>query len=246
MRWLVPVASVVLGAAGWWLVALDAGPLLVPTPTEVALATAAHAERLLVASMHTAVATLLGLLAATALGLAAAVAGWWSRPLALGLLPYTVAVQIVPIVAVAPLLVVWLGYGTAVAAGTAAIAAFYPVYAAAQAGLLAPSAELVDLFTLYRVPRHVELWRLRLPASLPTLFSGLRSAAGLAVIGAIVGEFVGSNGLPPTLGYLVVFSSRSANLALCFAAVAAAGALALFLHGALALLHRLTVARWYG
>ncbi len=242
----VPVLAVGVGVATWWAVADRVGPLLLPTPWEVGAAAISEFERLGTATWHTLVATACGLLVASTLGLAAAVAAWWRRPLALALLPYTVAVQIVPIVAVAPLLVVWLGYGTAVASVTAAIAAFYPVYAAASTGLRAPSADLVDLFALYRASRWAELWRLRLPAALPTLLSGLRSAAGLAVIGAIVGEFVGSNGFPPTLGYLVVFSARSANLGLCFAAVLAAGVLALSLHALLAALDRATVARWYG
>jgi NitT/TauT family transport system permease protein len=162
------------------------------------------------------------------------------------LVPYTVLLQIVPIVAIAPMLVIWLGYGTRVAATTAAIAAFYPVYSAATTGLRAPSQELVDLLRLYGASRPQELWLLRLPAALPSLFAGLRTAAGLAVIGAIVGEFVGSNGAPPTLGWLVMFSARSARTDLCFAAIACAAAIALTLHGALRLAERRAIGRWYG
>jgi NitT/TauT family transport system permease protein len=183
---------------------------------------------------------------AALLGLGLAVLAWWSRPMRLVLLPYTVLLQIVPIVAVAPLLVVWLGYGTPVAVCTAAIVAFYPVYSATATGLEAPSRDLVDLLRLYRAPRWRELTDLRLPAALPAISSGMRSAGGLAVIGAIIGEFVGSNGMPPTLGQLVVYSARSARMDLCFAAIGCAAALAMAVHAGLRMAEARLLGRWYG
>ena len=118
--------------------------------------------------------------------------------------------------------------------------------AATRTGLVAPGQELVDLLRLYGASRVRELWLLRLPAALPAAFAGLRTAAGLAVIGAIVGEFVGSNGSPPTLGWLVVYAARSARMDLCFAAIVVAAALALTLHGALRLVEERAIGRWYG
>ncbi len=238
--------SLAIGVVAWWVVARHVGPLLLPTPMAVLRVMILERPRLLDATGHTALAALGGLVVASIFALAAAVAAWWSAPLRLALTPYTVLVQIVPIAAIAPLLVVWLGYGLAVAASTAAIASFYPIYSAAVTGLAAPTQDLVDLFRLYGARRHQELWRLRLPASLPSLFSGLRSAGGLAVIGAIVGEFVGSNGIPPTLGQIVVYSARSARLDLCFAAVGAAGLLALTSLTTIRFLERRAIGRWYG
>ncbi len=243
---LGPALAVLGGLVLWAVVAERVGPLLLAGPVDVARALVAERARLGEATLRTAVSAIGGLGAAALLGVALAVGAWWSRALRAALLPYTVVLQVVPIVAIAPLLVVWLGYGTAVALTTAVIAAFYPVYSAATTGLAAPPRELVDLFALYGAGRPRELWLLRLPAALPALFSGLRSAAGLSVIGAIVGEFVGSNGYPPTLGYLVVFSARSARPDLCFAAIVCAAALALAQHGALRLLERRAIGRWYG
>lgn len=239
-------AGIALGLAVWTVVATRAGPLLLATPLDILRALLADHARLASATVATGLSAGGGLLAASGLGLLLAIASWWSAGLRAALLPYTVLLQIVPIVAIAPLLVIWLGYGSGVALCTSIIAAFYPVYSAAGTGLAAPSRDLVDLLALYGADRRRELTVLRLPAALPALFSGLRTAAGLAVIGAIVGEFVGSNGQPPTLGYIVVYSARSARPDLCFAAIVCAAFLALSLHVLLRLAERRTIGWWYG
>lgn len=245
-RALPALLGVAIGLVVWTLAAEAAGRLLLASPLAVARALAADRTQLAEATARTAAAALGGLGIAALLGVAVAVAAWASRLLRGALLPYTVLLQVVPIVAVAPLLVVWLGYGLGVALCTSVLAAFYPVFSAASTGLRAPAQDLVDLFRLYGASRARELVGLRLPAALPALFSGLRSAAGLAVVGAIVGEFVGSNGYPPTLGYLVVFAARSARPDLAFAAIACAAALALSLHALLRAAERRAIGRWYG
>lgn len=244
-RWITP-AALAAGLLAWELGGRMAGPLLLPGPIAVLGALGRHHERLLVATGQTALGSLGGLALALLLGVGAAVAAWASAPLRRALIPYTVLLQVVPIVAVAPLLVVWLGYGLPVAVASSFIASFYPVWSSASTGLVAPAPELVDLLRLYRAPRWRELVDLRLVAALPALFSGVRSAAGLAVIGAIVGEFVGSNGVPPTLGQLVVYSARSAQTDVAFAAIACATALALLLHGAARWTEARAIGRWYG
>lgn len=243
---LVVGGSLAGGVLLWALLAERAGPLLLPTPAAVLVALVDEREKLSRAAWETGVAALAGLAVASALGLLAAGAAWWSRALRLVVLPYTVLVQIVPIVAIAPMLVVWLGYGRGVALTTAAIASFYPVYSAAQTGLLAPSPDLIDLYRLLGASRLQELLGLRAWAALPAFFSGLRTAGGLAVIGAIVGEFIGSNGAPPTLGYTVLFASRSARSEVAFAAILVAGALALAIGAAVGWLERRWIGRWYG
>jgi NitT/TauT family transport system permease protein len=245
-RALVVVGASAFGLVLWWWAARRAGPLLLPEPPAVVSALWRERARLGAALLETGTSALGALVLATAAGLGAAVAGWWSRALAAALVPYTVLVQVVPIVAIAPMLVVWLGYGSAVALCTGAIAAFFPVYSSAITGLASPAQDWVDLFRLHGATRGQELLRLRLPAALPALFSGLRSAGGLAVIGAIVGEFVGSNGSPPTIGQLVVYAAGSANMDLCFAAVTVAALLALSVRLLLGWLERRTIGHWFG
>lgn len=243
---IIAIAAFALGFAAWWAVAVSVGPLLLPTPVDVGSALWTSSAKLAEAGFQTGIAALGGLGAASALGVLAAVAGFWSRGLKAALVPYTLLIQVVPIVAIAPLLVVWLGYGRSVALVTAAVAAFYPVFSAATTGLVSASPDWVALFRLYGASRWRELWSLRLMAALPSIFAGLRTAGGLAVIGAIVGEFVGSNGSPPTLGYLIVFSARSAELGLCFAAVAVSAGLALIFLAVVGAAEQKLVGRWFG
>jgi NitT/TauT family transport system permease protein len=238
--------AVLLGGALWQLAATRAGPILLAGPVEVARALATDHARLATATLQTGLSATGGLVLAAVLGVTLAVAAWWSRALRAAVLPYTVLMQVVPIVAIAPLLVVWLGYGRGVAFTTAVLAAFHPVYSAMGTGLVSPARELVDLFALLRAGRGQELRLLRLPAALPSLFGGLRSAAGLSVIGAVVGEFVASNGQPPTLGHLVLSSARSARPDLCFAAITCAAALAIVQGVVLRALERRAIGRWYG
>lgn len=242
----ITAVAALSGLVAWHLAARFAGPLLLPTPLAVVAALGTHAERLATATAQTALGTLGGLGLALLLGIGAAVVAWASPALGRALLPYTVLVQVVPIVAIAPLLVVWLGYGLPVAVTTSFIASFYPVWSAASTGLVAPAPELVDLLRLYRAPRWRELVDLRLVAALPALFSGVRTAAGLAVIGAIVGEFVGSNGVPPALGQVVVYEARSARIDVAFAAITCAAGLALGLHALVRVAEVRAIGRWYG
>ena len=143
--------------------------------------------------------------------------------------PYAIFFQIVPIVAIAPLLVIWFGYGPRAVVAAAAVVSVFPVIANTLAGLLSVDPNLRDLFRLHGASRCATLWKLRLPWALPYLLTGLRIAAGLAVIGAIVGEFVGGGGL----GVVVLGAMRQQRTDLVFAAVGYASllGLALFARG---------------
>ena len=164
----------------------------------------------------------------------------------IALYPYALLLQTVPIVAIAPLLVVWLGYGLPVATVTAAIVAFFPLLTSANLGLRSASSAQVELLQLYGASWTQTLWKLRLPAALPFIFGGLRTAVGLAVIGAVVGEFVGSTGTPACLGYLVLQSARSADTGLTFATIGVTALLALVLFGAVRLAERHMIGSWHG
>jgi NitT/TauT family transport system permease protein len=245
-RFLPSVLGVMLAALFWTLAAKAAGPLLLPSPSAVIGSLIQDHERLFVAVQQTTLAALAGLSIAALVGLATATASFSSRTVGALLSPWLLALQVVPIVAIAPLLVVWLGYGLPVAVTTAFIASIFPVHSAGRSGLLAASQDQVDLLRLYGASSLQILLQLRLRLALPGLFAGFRVAAGLAVIGAIIGEFVGSNGVPPTLGQLVVYSARSARTDLCFAAIVCAGLLAACLQAAIAALERAMIGRWYG
>ncbi len=214
----------------WLLLSLRLPAVLLPSPAEVLIASTEG--RVWVATATTALSALGGLAIASVIALSSAVLFLRSRWLELALYPYALLLQTVPIVAIAPLLLVWLGYGTPVAVTSAAIVSFFPILTSANVGLRAVDSSQVELLQLYGASWWQELLKLRIPSALPYIFAGYRSAVGLSVIGAIVGEFVASNGLPVSLGYLVLSTARSAQTETTFAAILASTLLALALFGA--------------
>ncbi len=242
--WAVWIAAAI-GLAAWSGLAARVPPVLLPSPLEVAVSMWEHAAVLAQATAITGAGALGGLAVATILGVAGGIAFLWSRTLERALLPYALLVQTVPIVAIAPLLVIWLGYGVPVAAAAAAIAAFFPLLTATHVGLSSAPPARVELLRLYGATWSQELIKLRIPGALPHFFAGLRTAGGLAVIGAIVGEFVGSNGAPPSLGNLVLRSARSADTPQTFAAIGCAAAMAIGFYGLIRAVEWRSIGRWF-
>lgn len=184
-------------AVGHWRIP----PYLLPSPTQVATAFWEKRLALLDAFGVTARGAVAGLASAAVVGTSLAILFSQSRMLRMALYPYVVFLQTVPIVAIAPLLVTWSGYGERTVILVSAIIALFPILSNVTAGLLALDANHRDLFRLYRAGRWPTLVRLRLPTAMGHLALGLRISCGLAVIGAIVGEFfVGRGGDSPGLG----------------------------------------------
>jgi len=236
----------IVALAAWWAVAARMPPVLLPTPLEVAESAWTQRDRVGEATWTTFLASLAGLGTASVFAIGGAALFQRSRWIERALYPYALLLQTVPIIAIAPLLVVWLGYGTPVAITTSAIVCFFPILTATNQGLRAADPAQVELFRLYGASRFQELRLLRWPSALPFLFTGYRAAVGLSVIGAIVGEFVGSNGSPASLGNLVIRSAGSADTPLTFAAIIASTGLALILFGTVRLVEARTIGRWQG
>ena len=231
-----------LVARGWFS---DASYLL-PAPS--AIISVAVAERALLgaALIATAKTTLLGFLLSAVMGVAAAIALSSSRLLERALYPYAIALQTVPIVAIAPLLVVWLGVGPRSVVASAFIVSVFPVITNALAGIRGVDPALRDLFRLYGASRAAVLWKLELPHATPSLATGLRIASGLAVIGAIVGEFVaGFADRDPGLGIVVMTSYRQLRTDLLFAAVGCSSLLGIVLFSLVSAVAQLVLRRWY-
>lgn len=221
--------------------ALDVPPLLLPTPSAVVRAAWNGSGSLLPALASTTGAVLVGLAASALAGILAAVALSTSRWVERAFYPYAIFFQIVPIVAIAPLLVIWFGYGRRAVVAASFIVSVFPVIANTLAGLRSVDPALRDLFRLYGAGRLARLWKLELPWALPSVLTGLRVAAGLAVIGAIVGEFVGGGGL----GVVVLEAMRQQRTDLVFAAILHASALGLLLFTAVNAASRLLLRRWH-
>lgn len=187
---------------------------------------------------HTGVTLLeivLGLLAGIAFATVVGYALAKSRPLERALSPYLVASQAIPIIAIAPLLVIWLGNGILSKVVICALIVFFPVLINTIVGVRAVPAALYDMMRSLRATRWQILLKLELPASLPILLGGLRIGATLSVIGAIVGELVDAN---QGLGFLLQLGDFQYDTSMVFVAVFTLIALALSLYGIVTLLER--------
>ncbi len=210
--------------------ALAVPAFLVPPPSAVLGALWKERAALGSSLFTTAEGACLGFLLSASLGSALGVLFSLSRWLERGLYPYALFLQTVPIVAVAPLLVLWFGPGLRAVAVSAFIVSVFPIIADTLAGLRSVDPRLSDLFRLYGATSSDNVLKLRLPSAVPSMLTGFKVASGLSVIGAIVGEFVagfseGSAGL----GITVLSAYRQLKTDLLFAAVLLASLLGLSL-----------------
>jgi NitT/TauT family transport system permease protein len=246
---LGPPASVVAAALLAWqgAVSLLRPPeYLLPGPLAIAGAFLADAGRLSAAMLRT------GLAAAAGFGLAgiggvvlgSVLAG--SRFLRRGVYPLASLLQMVPLVALAPILVIWFGYGGRATVASAALVALFPVLANTLDGLRSVDAGLVETFEVYRASRWDRFWKLGLPWATPAIVTGLRVAAGLSVIGAVVGEFVsGFAGERAPLGIVILAALRESRTDLVFAAVGLSATVGFLLFGAVSAGGWLALRRWH-
>ena len=193
---------------------------LVPGPLAVLRAFLKDPAGLLTSLASTLLVTFVALIASALLGGAMAVAMSASRLAQAAIQPWAVVLQVTPIVAIAPLIIVWVGDPFASLVVCAMIVAFFPVFASTAAGLASAPPELLDLFRLYGGGRWRTLTLLRLPAALPYFLTGLRISGGLALVGAVVAEFVaGSGGFASGLAYRILESGYRLEIARMFAAL---------------------------
>ena len=249
-RWLrivLPVAVLALGVVAWDLVVRlkDIPPYQLPGPGLVFNTLLADWPVLWDSLVVTLVTTFQGFLLAAVGGIGLAVLFNQSRLLEYSLYPYAVILQVTPVVAIAPLLLIYLPQQAAVLA-CAWIVAFFPVLANTTLGLRSVDHNLMDLFKLYGASRTRVLWNLKLPAALPYILGGLRIAGGLALIGAVVAEIAaGSAGAGSGLAYRIAESGYRLNIPRMFAALLLLSIAGVMIFFALSLLSDLLLRRWH-
>ena len=216
-------------------------PFILPSPSDVwarlftAIQTASFWGHVGVTLIEVAGGLLIGGSLALAMGYVVAK----SRLLSSILSPIIVASQAIPIVAVAPLLAIWFGYGLAPKIVTSTLIVFFPILISVAAGIRAIEPNLRDLMRSLQASRRQMFFKLEVPAALPMVFSGLRVGATLSVIGAIVGEFVNSD---RGLGFLIKQGNGEYDTARTFVALFALVSIALILYGSVALIERRALA----
>jgi len=202
--------------AVWWFVAARqyVPNYLVPTPGQVWRTMVDEWPMLLRSSYVTLYETVIGFVLASLLGLATAVVIVYSPTMEKTLYPVVLFAQVIPKVAIAPLLVVWFGFGLAPKMILAVLIAFFPVVISGVAGLRSIDPELLDLSATMGASRWQTFRKIRFPNALPHLMAGLKVAITLAVVGAVVGEFVGAS---EGLGYVLQVANGNLNAPLLFA-----------------------------
>jgi putative hydroxymethylpyrimidine transport system permease protein len=210
---------------------------ILPSPPRVAATLVDRAPLIGWHALRTASEIVLGLVIGTVLGCASALLLAQSRPARRWLLPLLVVSQAIPVFALAPVLVLWLGYGLASKIAMTTLVIFFPVASAFYDGLRRTETGWLDLARTMDATRWRTLRYIRLPAALPALGSGLRVAAAVAPIGAVVGEWVGASA---GLGFLMLHANARMQTDLMFAALAVLAAVAVALYAAVdALLRRM-------
>jgi ABC-type nitrate/sulfonate/bicarbonate transport system permease component len=248
-RWLPPIVIVVVLLGLWQLAAsldmianaLNIEPFLVPSPSEIAQSLWADRSLLLDNGWVTLQEVLAGFALSVVAGVAFAVVLHLSPMLRRAFYPLLIASQTVPIVVIAPILVVWLGFGIGPKLVIIALICFFPITVNTLDGLRSVDPDLLKMMRTLDASRMQTFRRVEGPSALPYFFSGAKIAVAVAVIGAVFGEWAGSSS---GLGHLIQQASAQLQTARTFAAVVVLSALAIVLFGLLAVIERRVA--WWG
>ncbi|HKY11830.1 MAG TPA: ABC transporter permease [Gaiellaceae bacterium] len=240
LRWLAPLATFVVLILLWDLAtkAFDWEPWLVPPPGDVAQALWDYRGLLPEHTWVTLWESLAGFLLAIVVGIPLGGLIAYSRLLELTVYPLLLGLNAVPKIAIAPILILWMGFGPGPKILVSFLLCVFPIVIATATGLKQTPAELVELARSLCASQWQTFRRFRFPSALPEIFIGLKVAISLAVIGAVIGEFVGAS---EGLGWVIVNSGANVNTSLAFAAMAILALVSVVLFYAIALLERLVV-----
>jgi NitT/TauT family transport system permease protein len=260
---LPPVGLFVVFVTVWQVVvtAMQVPRYILPTPLEIVGSLEGENGGILLGAMWVSfLSAICGYLLAITVGLLAALVMTQNKLLERSLYPYAIMLQTIPIVAIAPIIVIWTGTGK-VPLGIgplqigevispvviiAFIIALFPIISNATAGLTSTDHNLLTMFELYNANWWQRMWKLKLPAATPYIMTGLRISAGLAVIGAIVGEFIaGIGGSRGGLGYLIVSYANRLQMAPLFASALASSLLGIIIFIAVSQLSARFLRHWH-
>jgi len=235
-----PIVFAVVAFALWWVTTATGllPPYLVPSPAETWSAFADNLGYFASNTWVTLLETLIGFAIAVVVGEAVAIAMVYSPNLERTIYPVVLFAQVIPKIAIAPLFVVWLGFGIGPKIIVAVLMAFFPIVISGLAGLRDVDPEVLELTSTMGAGRFKVFRKIQFPASLPQLFSGLKVAATLAVTGAVVGEFVGANS---GLGYVILQANGNVDTASLFVALIIMSIVGVLMFAAIQLIERLVI-----
>jgi NitT/TauT family transport system permease protein len=227
--------AIILLAWHYYIVLFHVPPVVLPSPAAVAVSLISDRYILLSESWVTFLECIYGFFLAMLLGIPIAIVMTYSKTLHSMFYPLLVASQSIPKVALAPILLVWFGTGIESKLVMVFVIAFFPIVVDTSTGLRSTSPELLELARSLQSSRLQTFFKVQLPSALPLIFSGAKIAVTLAVIGAVIGEYIGSN---DGLGTLLLAASSQMNTALAWAALVILSLLGMLLYAAVVLAER--------
>ena len=236
-KFAVPVA-ILLIVLGIWegVVHLFEMPrYILPAPSKIVVTLFAEHAQLLKHTLVTLQEMLLGFLLAVSIGVPLAVLMFEFPTLEKAFYPYVIGSQTVPVFAIAPLLVLWFGFGITSKVIMAALIVFFAIVLNTLDGLKSTDPDTVNLLRILQATRWQILWKVRIPSALPFIFSGAKIGISISTIGAVIGEWVGAKA---GLGYLMLYANGTLQVSLVFAAILCLTLLGLGLFGLMTLLER--------
>ena len=248
MKWAAPIAVGVLALVLWQALvkALDVPHYLVPSPALVVQTLVADWGLLFSSLLITLKITFGAFFMAVLVGTTTAFLFVQSRWVEQSFFPYAVLLQVTPIVAIAPLIIIWVKNPTAALVVCATIVALFPIISNTTLGLRSVNPALLDLFRMNKASRWQMLTQLRIPSAAPYFFGGLRISSGLALIGAVVAEFVaGTGGTSAGLAYQILQAGFSINIPRLFAALFLITVTGVLLFLLMVYLSKLALGNWH-
>jgi len=248
-RILLPALVGAFALCAWEIAvrAFEVPIFVLPPPSAIAVSLVEDFPSLVDSLIFTLKITVGAFLLASAAGISLAILFAHSRLAERALMPYAVVIQVTPVVAIAPLVILWTGLDNAWAALfiLATLVAFFPVLSSSLLGFRSVDRGLRNLFRLYGATPWQVFWRLELPSALPYMLSGMKVAGGLALIGAIVAEFVAGSGTATGLAWRIVESGNRLNMPRMFAALLLLSATGILIHLALSAIEYLLLRHWH-
>jgi NitT/TauT family transport system permease protein len=239
-RVALPVAALAAAIGAWWLakLAFSFEAFVLPSPLQVARAMWTERSFLPRETLVTLQETVEGFVLAIVAGIPVAVAIAYSRTLERSIYPLLVGLNAVPKLALAPILVLWMGFGTGPKVLMVLLICVFPIVLSTATGIKSTPRELQELIQALSASRWQAFRKVRFPAALPHIFVGLKVAVSLAVVGAVIGEFVGAT---HGLGYVIIASGQNADTPLAFAAIVLLAIMSVLLFYLLVALERLVI-----
>ncbi|BDH60226.1 ABC transporter ATP-binding protein [Lysinibacillus sp. PLM2] len=248
LKYLGPIIAFVLFISVWQFVPvlMDVKPFILPKPTDVLEAAIEDWHLLWPAMQMTIFEAVIGFILSAVIGIGISILLASSRVLEISLYPYAVILQTIPVVAIAPIVVIWFGSGFNSIVIISFLIGFFPIVSNTLMGLNSVDNNMGDLFKLYNANKWQTMFKLRIPAAMPFIMSGLKVSCTLAIIGAITGEYIaGIGGGKGGLGYAITVAAVQLKTPYLFACAIAGALFGIVFYLLVSLLSRLVLKSWH-